>query len=75
MTRFQREEMETLRMVDEKAMLPRLHDAGTPGHSAIETYRESRPLFFDFSETLKMILEEELSRRGIVVHSVEARAK
>lgn len=67
--------METLRMVDKGIVLPRLHEAGVPGHSAIETYRELRPLYVDFSETLKMILEEELARRAIGVHSVEARAK
>lgn len=41
----------------------------------IEEYGERRPLYQDFAEVIRFILQEELHAKSIRVHSIEVRAK
>ncbi len=67
--------MEKLRLADNRTRSEGYLDPVQSAGQAIDKYRDLRPLYRDFSPTVKFIIEEELSSRGIRVHSVEARAK
>jgi putative GTP pyrophosphokinase len=50
-------------------------DQPDPLQQVIEEYGKRRPLYQDFAEVIRFILQEELHSKSIRVHSIEVRAK
>lgn len=66
--------MKTLRVMNGMQGEERAGDAERL-HLLIEEYGKRRPLYQEFAEVVRLILQEELQSKSIRVHSIEVRAK